>query len=152
MESQATRIKKNSTSRKPTVIIAGRSTSIVGNTICFPARNIQCKYLLSDAGPSADQLENLRSLWYEMFIFNQSDGEKIRQGTNFKLQQYDQYFKNLRFDDNTHFTAYQKLYKLKNETPENRIARIANSKWASFGEWASLSEMSDVGDSGRFSN
>lgn len=152
MECQATRIKNSSTSRKPTIIIAGRSASTVGNTIFFHARNIQCKYLLSDAGPSADQLENLRSLWYEMFIFNQSDGEKIRQGTNFKLQQYDQYFKNLRFDDNTHFTAYQKLYKLKSESLENRMARISNSKWAGFGEWASLSEMSDVGDSGGFSN
>ena len=141
------RIKKFSTSRKPRIIIAGRSSSFIGNTISFRASNIQCEYLLSDAGPSADQLENLRSLWYEMFIFNQSDGEKIRQGTNFKLQQYDQYFKNLRFDDNTHFTAYQKLYKLKGESLENRMARIANSKWASFGEFTSFGEMSDGGDS-----
>merc|ERR1711933_592111 len=53
-----------------------------------------------DNQPSQAILDMLKSLWYEMFIFDQSDGEKLRQ-LNFKLEIYEDFFKNVRFDDKT---------------------------------------------------
>ena len=71
----------------------------------------------------------LKSLWYEMFIFDQSDGEKLRQ-LNFKLEIYEDFFKNVRFDDKTPYAQFQKLLKWRDLDESTRRYNIKNATWA----------------------
>ena len=71
----------------------------------------------------------LKALWYEIFIFDQSDGEKLRQ-VNFRQEYYDDFFKNLRFDDKTPYAQFQKLLKWKDLPESSRRHNISTATWA----------------------
>merc|ERR1712106_473319 len=79
--------------------------------------------------PSPAMFDMLRGLWYEMFVFDQSDGEKARQ-LNFKLDFYEDFFRNLRFDDKTPYAQYQKLLKWKDQDESMRTYNISTATWA----------------------
>ena len=85
------------------------------------------KFLKSlKGGPSAETKEQLKSLWFEIYIFDHSDGNKKR-FRDFRRETYDVYFRNQRFDDGP-LTESERLLKWKTLDFSERIKKISNTE------------------------